>query len=190
LWYSGFNDQDKLLIMGAGGLGMQGIKICRALFPGYKPSVADVDPKKREAALAAGASEAIDPADADQTGPIAMGAMTGQGGFAAIIDFVGAGQTVQGATAMLRRGGSLIVVGLFGGSMPLSTAMLPIRAWKIQGSYVGTPKEMQELADLAAAGKVEEIAIVKRKLEEANDVLAELKAGKIVGRAVLKPNGA
>ena len=131
---------------------MQGIKICRALFPGYKPSVADIDPKKREAALAAGAAEAIDPADAAQTGPIAMAAMTGKGGYAAIIDFVGAGATVQGATALLRRGGALIVVGLFGGSMQLSTAMLPFRAWKIQGSYVGSPKEMAELAALAAAG--------------------------------------
>lgn len=60
---NGFNEQDKLLIMGAGGLGMQGIKICRALFPEYKPSVADIDPKKREAALAAGAAEAIDPCE-------------------------------------------------------------------------------------------------------------------------------
>lgn len=93
-----------------------------------------------------------------------MGAMTGQGGFAAIIDFVGAGQTVQGATALLRRGGNLIVVGLFGGAFPLSTAMLPLRAWKIQGSYVGTPQEMKELAELASAGKVEEIQITKRPL--------------------------
>lgn len=85
----GFNDVDKLLIMGAGGLGLQAVKIARALFPGYKPSVADIDPKKREAAIAHGAGEAIDPSDKEQTGAIAMKAMTGQGGFAAIVDFGG-----------------------------------------------------------------------------------------------------
>jgi D-arabinose 1-dehydrogenase-like Zn-dependent alcohol dehydrogenase len=45
------------------------------------------------------------------------------------------------------------------------------------------------LARAIHPGKVEEIPITKRKLEDANAVLEELKAGKIVGRAVLKPNG-
>lgn len=173
----GFTDSDRLLIMGAGGLGMQAIKIAKAMFPNCSPSAADIDPAKRAAALAAGAAEAIDPNDAAQVGAIAGAAMTGKGGFAAIIDFVGAGSTVQTATSLLRRGGSLVVVGLFGGAMPLSTAMLPLRAWKIQGSYVGTPQEMRELAELAAQGKIEEIPIIKRPLEDASVVLEELKVG-------------
>lgn len=61
-----FNDANKLLIFGAGGLGLQAIKICRALFPDYKPSVADIDPKKRAAALEAGAGEVIDPSNAEE----------------------------------------------------------------------------------------------------------------------------
>lgn len=90
---------------------------------------------------------------------------------------VGSGQTVQTGTSLLRRGGSLIVVGLYGGSMPLSTAMLPFRAWRLQGSYVGTPQEMKELAELASQGKLEEIPIQKRKLEDAQAVLDELVVG-------------
>jgi propanol-preferring alcohol dehydrogenase len=48
---------------------------------------------------------------------------------------------------------------------------------------------MKELVDIAAQGKLETIPIQKRKLEDANAILDELKAGKIIGRAVLKPNG-
>lgn len=42
---------------------------------------------------------------------------------------------------------------------------------------------------MAMKGQMDPIPIQNRKLEEANTVLEELKAGKIVGRAVLKPNG-
>ena len=51
-----------LLLVGIGGVGMMGLALTRAMF-GTAPFVADIDPKKREAALAAGAHAAFDPAD-------------------------------------------------------------------------------------------------------------------------------
>src|ERR1700731_4217894 len=50
------------LLIGLGGVGMMGLAIARALFP-QPPIVADIDPEKRNAALAAGAAAAYDPAD-------------------------------------------------------------------------------------------------------------------------------
>ncbi|KAI9026333.1 alcohol dehydrogenase GroES domain protein [Hyaloraphidium curvatum] len=184
----GFTEKDKLLINGAGGLGTQAIKIVRALFPNYKPSVADIDPKKREAALAAGAGEAIDPNDPAQVGAIAGAAATGQGGYARIIDFVGAGKSVETLVPMLRRiGSTLTVVGLFGGAATLPVPMFVMQNWRLQGHLVGSLPELKELVKLADAGKVDEIPIVKRKLSEANQTIEDLKAGKIIGRAVFKP---
>ena len=52
-----------LLLVGLGGVGLMGLALTRAMF-GARLIVADIDPKKREAALAAGAAAAFDPADA------------------------------------------------------------------------------------------------------------------------------
>src|SRR5437868_5387501 len=58
-WHAG---RGPLLLIGLGGVGMMGLSLARAMFP-QAPFVADIDPKKREAALAAGAAAAFDPAD-------------------------------------------------------------------------------------------------------------------------------
>src|SRR4029077_7598100 len=51
-----------LLLIGLRGVGVMGLALARAMYGGA-PIVADIDAKKREAALAAGASAAFDPAD-------------------------------------------------------------------------------------------------------------------------------
>lgn len=146
---NGFNDKDKLLIFGAGGLGLQAVKIVRAMFPGYKPAVADIDPKKREAALAAGASEVIDPSNAEEMAKRGAATMAGQG-FARIIDFVGAGKSVEAATALLRVGsGTLTIVGLFGGVATLPVSMI-VMGWKLQGHGTGTLEGWLFYSDLEA----------------------------------------
>ena len=52
-----------LLLIGAGGVGLMGLALTRAMY-GRAPYVADIDPNKRQAALAAGAAAVFDPADA------------------------------------------------------------------------------------------------------------------------------
>jgi alcohol dehydrogenase len=51
-----------VLLVGLGGVGMMGLALARALLP-HPPFVADIDAAKREAAVAAGAAAAFDPAD-------------------------------------------------------------------------------------------------------------------------------
>ena len=80
-----------------------------------------------------------------------------------------------------------MIVGLFGGDITLSLPLLPMRAVTIQGSYVGSLAEMKELLGLVASGKVPPVPIKAYPLDEANAVLESLKAGSIVGRAVLTP---
>jgi D-arabinose 1-dehydrogenase-like Zn-dependent alcohol dehydrogenase len=62
-----------------------------------------------------------------------------------------------------------------------------MRAITVQGSYVGSLAEMKELLALVATGKVPPVPISERRLSDANAVLEELKAGRIIGRAVLMP---
>ena len=66
-------------------------------------------------------------------------------------------------------------------------SLLPMRAITVQGSYVGSLAELKELLALVASGKVPPVPLSQRPLDQANAVLEELKAGRIIGRAVLTP---
>jgi D-arabinose 1-dehydrogenase-like Zn-dependent alcohol dehydrogenase len=171
-----------LLVIGAGGLGLAAIGLTRALY-GAAPVVADIDETKRQAALDAGASAAIDPADPE----LRKRLLKETGGFAAAIDFVGAESTAEFGLALLRKGGRLAVVGLFGGAINISLPTLPLRGIGLIGSYVGSLAEFKELMALARAGAVKPIPIEARPLEAAQRSLDDLRAGRIRGRIVLTP---
>ncbi|MEK9725106.1 MAG: alcohol dehydrogenase catalytic domain-containing protein [Rhodospirillaceae bacterium] len=175
-------DGRHLLIVGAGGVGLAGLAIARAMME-TEIVVADIDPAKRAAALDAGADHTIDPADRE--GRKALAALTG--GVVAAVDFVGSAQSVAFGYGALGTSGRLVVVGLFGGAAELSVPLLPLKNLTVMGSYVGTPAEMEELMALVASGKVAPIPIETRPLDRAAATLVDLAAGRIVGRVVLTP---
>jgi alcohol dehydrogenase/propanol-preferring alcohol dehydrogenase len=172
--------ENPLLIIGAGGLGLAAINLARALY-GVSPVVADVDASKRKAALDAGASAAVDPADPDVRG----GLMKETGGFSAAIDFVGAESTTAFGLALLRKGGRIYIVGLFGGSIEIPLATLPPRAVGVIGVYVGSLPELRELLVLARDGRLKPTPIETRPLDAAQQSLDDLRAGQVRGRIVL-----
>ncbi|MEO5881821.1 MAG: alcohol dehydrogenase [Caldimonas sp.] len=175
-------DGDTLLIIGAGGVGLSGVRMAAAAL-GVRPVVAEIDRGKWDLARDAGAADCLDPNDAGSTKAF----MKATGGAAAAIDFVGAAATFSYGLAALRKGGKLVSVGLFGGSAPVMTAMLPLRAVTITGSYVGSLAEMGEMMALARLGGLPAMPVTTRPLAEVNDALAALRSGAIRGRAVLQP---
>jgi len=70
-------------------------------------------------------------------------------------------------------------------SMPIP--MLPLRALGIQGSFVGSLHEAEEMMGMVRAGKLDPIPFETRPLERASQTLDDLRAGKIIGRVVLTP---
>ncbi len=181
--FAGAGEGRRLLIIGAGGVGLSGIRMAAHLgLPA--PIVAEVDRSKWDIAREAGAAETIDPR-AD--GAVRALMKTTGGGVAAAIDFVGAGETFAFGFGALRRGGMLVSVGLFGGATPISPAMIAMKALRVVGSYVGSPAEMGELMALARAGSLPELPIAHVPLSAANATLDALREGRVRGRAVLKP---
>ena len=79
-------DDEYLVTIGAGGVGLSGVHIAPALTDA-KLMVADVDPEKRAVARQAGAHETIDNSDPDAVAKVKE---LSQGGVKAVIDFVGA----------------------------------------------------------------------------------------------------
>lgn len=175
--------REPLVIIGFGGVGSMCLALLTAM-GGVGAVVCDIDPKKRELAERMGALAAI-----DNHGPDAIKEVTraANGAVWAIVDFVGASDTVRFGVDCLVKGGHLVVVGLFGGEVTISTPFFPIRAMTVQGSYVGTLAEMTELLDLVRRTGLPNIPIHSRPLAEASAALDDLKAGKIVGRVVLTP---
>lgn len=177
-------EDDAVMIVGMGGVGMAALAFARALFPSAPPLAADIDPAKRRAALAAGAAEAFD--SADPAAAKAVRKATG-GGCAGVVDFVGSEASFGFADAVARKGGRIVVVGLIGGRMSMPLPMFPLRALTVSGSLVGSPAQFADMMALVRAGRVSPTPVRRRPLAEANSVLDALRAGEIVGRAVLAP---
>lgn len=170
---------DEVVIIGAGGVGMMAIQIARAM--GMDPIVVDIDPAKLEAAQQLGVSRTYDSSQMDTAKAIRKAT----GGAYAALDFVGAEASVNYGLTTLRKGGMLVVVGLYGGALTMPIPFLPMNARMIQGSYVGSPEDMAALMEMVREGKIAPIEIHERPLAEASDALADLKAGKVKGRQVL-----
>lgn len=172
-----------LLVIGAGGVGLSGIRLARQAF-GIAPIVAETDRGKWDTALEAGAAECIDPG-ADGAGKALVKASGG--GVAAAIDFVGAGASFAFGLGALRKGGTLVCVGLFGGATTIVPAMVTLKGLRIVASYVGSPAEMAELMSFARSGKLPPMPVTELPLADASRALDELRAGRIRGRAILHP---
>lgn len=174
---------ERVLIIGMGGVGMMGLAFARALFD-TPPLVADIDAAKREAAIKAGAAEAFD--SADKNSAKAIRKMT-NGGVAAVVDFVGSDSSFAFANSAVGRGGKIIIVGLIGGSMTMPVPMFPLRSLTVTGSYVGSLAQFSDMMALVRAGKVTPIPIQTRPLSDAEQTLNDLRDGRLIGRVVLQP---
>jgi alcohol dehydrogenase/propanol-preferring alcohol dehydrogenase len=187
-----FTAGDALLVVGAGGVGLSGIRLARQVL-GVAPIVAEIDRAKWDLARAAGAAEVIDPR-ADGAGKALVKA-TG-GGVAAAVDYVGSAASFDFALGALRKGGRLVCVGLIGGRTAIMPAMVAMKAVSVIGSYVGTLAEMRELLALAEAAAraggaaLAELPLELRPMVQASETLDDLRAGRIRGRAVLQAGAA
>jgi D-arabinose 1-dehydrogenase-like Zn-dependent alcohol dehydrogenase len=146
--------------------------------------VADTAAEKRTAAEAGRATLVVDNSAPDA---IARVRDLAKGGVAAAIDFVGRPETARFGLDCLRKGGTLVMVGLYGDRLPLPLPWLPLRMLTLKGSYVGTLEEFKTLMQLALAGKVSPLHVERRPLAAVNSALQDLSAGRVTGRIVLHP---
>jgi propanol-preferring alcohol dehydrogenase len=169
------------VVLGVGGLGHLAVQILRAMTGAH---VIAVDPKQAalDLATASGADLALTPG----AGLVeAVREATHGRGADVVLDFVGSDATLASAAAMVRQLGDLTLVGIAGGSLPVSFFGLPYEA-SVQTTYWGNRSELVELLDLAARGILAP-EISTFPLDQGVEVYAALAAGDISGRAVLVP---
>jgi alcohol dehydrogenase/propanol-preferring alcohol dehydrogenase len=171
-----------VVVIGAGGLGLSAIEILKAL--GHRNIISvDVAEAKRQAALEAGATQAIDGSGDDVAERIKAAA---GGPVPAVVDLVNASSTVKVALGVLARGGRTVQVGMFGGRLDMPLMTFPGQGISIHGNFVGNPKELREVVELARSGRLKPIPVETRPKSEATRTLQELRDGKISGRVVLR----
>ena len=171
-----------IVLVGAGGLGLNAIHVLRAL--GHRNIVVvDLDAGKRQAALDAGATMVVDSAGDGVTARILAAC---GGPVLAVIDMVNGAATAAFAFAALTKGGKLIQVGLFGGELAVPLPTMAMRALTIQGSFVGSPKDLRDLVALAQGGSLQPLPITEVPHAQANDALMRLRDGAVTGRIVLR----
>ena len=62
------------------------------------------------------------------------------------------------------------------------------RPLALRGSYVGTLDELHEVIALGRAGRIPPIPLDLRPLDAAPEAMADLRAGRVRGRVILKPS--
>ena len=181
---SNMNSPEFLVIVGAGGLGLMGVQIAKAI-TNAKIICVDLDDSKLETAKEMGADFVVNSKDPETSQKIIS--ICNDKGADSVVDFVNAPPTAKLGISVLRKRGNLVLVGLFGRSMELSLVTIPLKSITIQGAYTGNYDDMVELLDLTRKGTIIPIITKRYTLDEANTALEDLKARKILGRAVINP---
>lgn len=172
---------DRCVMIGAGGLGHIGIQVLAALSPA-EIIVVDRNPEAVKLAETIGAHRGI-VADGGQVEEV-LGLTDGFGA-EQVIDFVGEGGSTSEGIRMTRRAGEYHIVG-YGENIDVPTIDLISTEVNIVGNLVGSYSDLVELMALAAQQKVT-LHTAKYALDDFQDALDDLGAGRVRGRAILVP---
>ena len=172
---------DKVVLIGAGGLGHIGVQVMAALSPA-EVIVLDRNPDAVALALTIGAHHGI-VADGDHVEQVLE--LTGGAGAEQVIDFVGEGGSTAQGLRMTRRAGDYHVVG-YGENVDVPTIDLISAEVNIIGNLVGSYSDLVALMALAAQQKVT-LHTVQYPLEDYARAVDDLSAGRVRGRAILVP---
>ena len=141
------------------------------------------EPGRADSALQNGAAVAYDPSEPEIVRRILKET---EGGFDGVVDFAGNEKSMAFAVATVARGGKIVVSGLMGGNFGLPMVQWVYKRMTIEGFMVGTLAEAKELMALARAGKIKPTPMKEEPMADVQKWIEELRAGKVVGRIVLK----
>jgi len=178
---AGVEPGSTVVVLGAGGVGLNCIQGC--VLAGARQIVAaDRLAAKRQAALRFGATHVIGSAAGDLAQAVA--GLTDGLGADYVFVAAGAGSLIETGGALLRRGGSLVLVGLppAGTRVSLDPLAIADGSLRVLGSKLGAARpqyDIPRLAGLYQAGRLrlDELISGRFPLDRINDAMASAKAG-------------
>ena len=176
---SGAKPGDWVAIYGIGGLGHVALQYAKAM--GFNVVAVDIADEKLELAKSLGADETVNGLKEDPVEAI----QSRLGGVQAAISVAVTKKAFEQAYSSVKRGGTLVVVGLPNDELPIPIFNTVLNGVTVKGSIVGTRIDMKEALDFAARGKVK-AQIETAPLSEINNIFGKMEQGKINGRIVLE----
>ena len=170
------------VVIGAGGLGHMAIQILRAL-TGATIIAVDQRQEALKVAAAAGADHGVLSGD-DASDEITD--LAGGSGADVVLDVVGVDETLALAASVVRPLGHLTIVGIGGGTLPISFFSIPYEV-AVATTYWGSIPELMEVISMAQRGQLR-AEISRFDLDDAPDAYRKLASGDVTGRAVIVPN--
>lgn len=168
-----------ILISGVGGLGQLAIEYAKAM--GLHVAAVDVTEPKLALARASGAEVTVNAKLPDAVEQVVK--QTGGGTHGALVTAPSVPAFRQ-AIHMVRRKGTVALVGLPPGEFPNPIFEVVLGRITIRGSIVGGRQDLEEAIEFAAEGKVQS-HYHEMKLEDINQVFSDMKAGTLDGRMVM-----
>lgn len=168
-----------VVVSGIGGLGHIAVQYARAM--GMRVAAVDIDDEKLALAHRHGAEVTVNAAVDD---PVAVIQRRTGGAHGVLVTAVHTKAFAQ-SIGMARRGGTVVFVGLPPGDFPADIFDTVLRAITLRGSIVGTRQDLVEALDFYARGEIHPTVTVQR-LDDVNDILERMEAGKIEGRIVMR----
>jgi propanol-preferring alcohol dehydrogenase len=147
---------------------------------GFHVVAVDVDAAKLGLAAALGAELCVNAVEDD---PAVVLHRELQGVHGALVTAVSR-QSFSQSLAMLRKRGTMSMVGLPPGDFALPIFDVVLNAKTVRGSIVGTRQDLNEALQFAAEKKVH-AETTRHALEDVNVIFDALRGGRIEGRAVL-----
>jgi 2-desacetyl-2-hydroxyethyl bacteriochlorophyllide A dehydrogenase len=173
-----------VVVMGTGGLGLHATQVIR--LSGARTIAVDIVPEKLDLARTWGAAEAINARDEDVAARVLE--LTGGLGADAILEFVGLPQVIETDLRFLKRGGALVLLGYAPGQpFRVDSSDVVLTEKRIMGSRASSKQDLVEVIRLVEEGKLTPVVTQRYKLEEVDQVFERLRAGEIMGRAVVIP---
>jgi Zn-dependent alcohol dehydrogenase len=184
---------ESVVVLGAGGVGLNAVQGAR--LAGASPIVAvDPLPLKRAAAPAFGATHVLDPDREDVRARVRE--LTAGRGADHVLVTVGSPAAAQGAVGLVRRGGTVTLVGMpaTGATAAVVIGDFAYHNLRLLGSNVGSTRpavDIPRLAGLYQAGRLrlDELVTARYPLARINEALESMERGEAL-RHVLLPGGA
>jgi Zn-dependent alcohol dehydrogenase len=180
---------ENVVVIGAGGVGLNAIQGA-ALQGAGRVIAVDVSGAKLTAAAALGATSTIDASVADPVEGVR--AETAGAGADAVIVTAGASAAVDQGLACLRRGGTLVCVGMPPNGQPahFDAGALAHDGKRILGSKLGSSQpalDIPRIADLYLGGRLmlDELVTATYPLERINDALDAMRRGEAIRNVIV-----
>jgi len=177
----GADERDLVVVIGAGGVGLSAVQVARAR--GARVVAVDVREPALEAARNVGAELAVMSDDALS----AILAASKDRGADVVVDLVSTAETMQLGIAALAPGGRLVESAVGEEGVLIAPTLLMDKELTLTGAHSSTMADFARAVSLAEAGLLRPVVTRTGVLAEAEEILRDLEAGKIVGRAVLRP---